>query len=222
MQCKFCGREGLSLNSNIQHELRCKKNPDKIKVIPSYGMLGKTGSNQYIKAEQLGLPKPVLSDETREKFRISSASQTWTEERRINHRQAMRRAVEHNPESYTSSNRGRTKQIEYDGIKFQGKWELEFYCWAKDNEFNLIRPTVGFKYTWNGDRTYFPDFYIESLDSYVEVKGYETERDRAKWNQFTKKLCVIKKKEIKEIQDDKFTVDSLIKLIYNSHNGPLA
>ena len=204
MQCKFCGRERSSFQSNIQHEIRCKKNPDGIKVKPSYGMLGKKGSNQYIKAEQLGLPKPVLSYETREKIRIASANQTWTEERRINHRQAMRRAVEHNPESYTSSNRGRTKQIEYDGIKFQGKWELEFYCWAKDNELNLIRSIVGFKYTWNGDRTYFPDFYIESLDLYVEVKGYETERDRAKWLQFPKKLRIIREVVITAIRKKTF------------------
>lgn len=62
----------------------------------------------------------------------------------------------------------------------------------------------GFTYTWNGERTYFPDFYIESLDLYVEVKGYETDRDRAKWLHFPKKLCIIKAAEIKKIRQGSF------------------
>ena len=64
--------------------------------------------------------------------------------------------------------------------------------------------TEGFPYIWNGERTYFPDFYIESLDLYVEIKGYETDRDKAKWKQFPKKLRVIKKKEINEIKKNCF------------------
>ena len=59
---------------------------------------------------------------------------------------------------------------------------------------------TGFEYEWNGKRTYFPDFYIESMDMYVEVKGYETERDRAKWLQFKGKLRIIKEEDIKQIR----------------------
>jgi hypothetical protein len=38
------------------------------------------------------------------------------------------------------------------------------------------------------------------LDLYIEVKGYETDRDRAKWKYFPKKLRVIRSKDIKEIR----------------------
>jgi predicted nuclease of restriction endonuclease-like RecB superfamily len=61
-----------------------------------------------------------------------------------------------------------------------------------------------------GDRTYFPDFYIESLDLYVEIKGYETERDRAKWFQFPHKLVVLKLDEINQIKNGTFSG-----LVYN-------
>jgi hypothetical protein len=47
---------------------------------------------------------------------------------------------------------------------------------------------------------YVPDFWIEELQSYVEVKGYETELDRCKWSQFTENLIVWKRKELTEMQ----------------------
>lgn len=116
----------------------------------------------------------------------------------------MKRAVLNNPESYSSSNRGRAKQIIVDGIKLIGQWEVDFYLWAKGQGLKPKRPTEAFKYEWNGSRWYHPDFYIESLDLYIEVKGYETDRDRAKWLHFPKKLRIIKKEEIKQIRNNTF------------------
>jgi hypothetical protein len=84
----------------------------------------------------------------------------------------MKKAVEENPESYTASNRGRTKQIEYDGIKFQGKWELEFYMYCKTNNIQIERPTEWFEYNWNGTRKYFPDFYIKVKNNLGKMKKY--------------------------------------------------
>jgi hypothetical protein len=160
-------------------------------------MLGKKGANQYSYGA-------TCSDETRKKLSEASKKQVWDDSRRKNLSDAMKKAVENNPESYTSSNRGRTKQIMLDGMKFQGQWEVDFYTWAKNAGLNPIRPTTGFKYIWNGERTYFPDFYIESLDMYIEVKGYETDRDRAKWSQFKGNLRIIKEVEIKQIRQGCF------------------
>jgi YHS domain-containing protein len=167
-------------------------------------MLGKKGGNQFTKAKQLGLPPPVVTEETRKKISVHSKAIVWDEQRKKNHSEAMKRAVQENPESYTSSNRGRTKQIEYDGIKFQGQWELDFYKWAKDQGLDPKRPNRSFKYEWKGERYYHPDFYIESQNAYIEVKGYETDRDRAKWDQFPEKLVIIKEQQIKEIRNNVF------------------
>lgn len=201
MFCQYCNRIAESIRSNQQHEIRCKKNPSGVQVKPSYGMLGKKGANQYTYGAE-------MTAETKKK--ISKTSTDWNNKRwsnpenRIKHSLIMKKAVENNPEAYTSANRGRTKQIIIDGIKLQGKWEVDFYNWAKENNLNPIRPTKGFKYEWNGERTYYPDFYIESKNLYVEVKGYETERDRSKWLQFPEKLCIIKETEIKKIRQGCF------------------
>jgi hypothetical protein len=191
--CKFCGKECKSINSKAQHELYCKSNPDRKHKIPSYGMLGKKGlttNNQWSKHDY------AISESTRQKLITAGKNQTWSDERKAKHSASMKLAVENNPESYTSSNRGRTKQITYEGIKFQGSWELDFYKWCVTNKISCIRNTEGFKYTWNGERTYYPDFYLSDLDLYIEVKGYKTERDIAKWEQFPKRLRVIEKHDI--------------------------
>ena len=33
---------------------------------------------------------------------------------------------------------------------------------------------------------YTPDFYLTDLKQYVEIKGYKTAKDQAKWDQFPK------------------------------------
>lgn len=189
--CRYCEKEFTTKIGLSNHECRCPKNP-----------------NRKIQ---------TLTEEGRRRKSESSKSQVWSKERREKLSKAMKAAVDRNPESYTSANRGRTKQIIYDGITFQGKWELDFYKWAKVAGLSPTRVVEGFKYTWKGDRTYFPDFYIEMYDLYIEVKGYETDRDRAKWDQFTKTLAVVKSNSIKELRSGSFTVDKLLALQYNKN-----
>ena len=171
-------------------------------------MLGKKGANQYTYGAEM------LSS-TKEK--ISQATKTYNESRwsipenRAKHSAAMKRAVAINPAAYSSSNRGRTKQQIINGVKCQGQWEDDFYTWALAQGLTPTRVEQGFPYIWNGrEHTYFPDFYIETLNVYVEVKGYETERDRAKWLHFPHKLCIIKAREIKEIRKNLFRAGSLV------------
>ncbi len=203
--CKFCGKEGKNSNSHKNHQRLCKNNPER-KIdylkdnLKSYNRLDKKGTNQYIKAKELGLPKPELSEESREKIRKSSLGRKMSEDWKKKHSEIMKKAVSEHPESYTASNRGRTKQIEYDGIKFIGKWELDFYLFCKENNILIERNEKWFEYQWNGNRKYFPDFYLPELDLYIEVKGYETDRDKAKWKYFPHKLKVIKKDDIYAIR----------------------
>jgi hypothetical protein len=128
-----------------------------------------------------------------------------SEEKRKQISEMMKKRIAENPEAFMGGRRGRVKQVIMDGIKLQGKWEVEFYKWAKINGLNPQRCTRGFPYEWNGSRTYFPDFYLPNLDLYIEVKGYERERDLAKWSQFPEKLIVLKKQEIEEIKKGTFS-----------------
>jgi hypothetical protein len=200
MNCFFCQKQCKNDNSLKQHEIRCKLNPNKIEVKPSFGMRGKKGKNQFTKADELGVSRPEVSEKTRQLLSESSKKYVWLEERKEDHSRVMKEVVKKNPYSYTSSNRGRTKQIEFDGIKFQGSWELIFYNYCKSNQIPVERCVESFPYTWEGERSYFPDFYLPDRDLYIEIKGYETERDRRKWEAFPRPLKVLKQSDITAIK----------------------
>ena len=136
----------------------------------------------------------------------------WTAELRKKHSEKMKQVVNENPESYSSKNVcGRVKTIptvDSFGIETHclGKWELAVVNFLNkknikwSNKIDKI-----FNYEWNGGvHRYFPDFYLTDYDAYIEVKGYERGRDRAKWNQFKEKLIIIKKKEIQQIKEDSY------------------
>lgn len=68
-----------------------------------------------------------------------------------------------------------------------------------------FNPDSLFEYIFeNKKRLYFPDFYLPQYDFWIEIKGYETPKDKAKWNYFPLTLKVLKKCDIKKIKDDTF------------------
>lgn len=71
LKCNYCNLDKNTKNSLVQHELYCIKNPNRKQKTPSYGMLGKRGSNQFVKARRLGLPIPKLSASTKEKMQTA-------------------------------------------------------------------------------------------------------------------------------------------------------
>ena len=208
--CKYCKSIRKNANSKRQHETRCKENPKRIAVVSNFieynrklrvGDLFKEHSNQYVKAKKLGLPKPEISDLTRKKL-SEGRKFLWTEEARQIKSATMKRVVLENPESYSASNVcGRTKITEYKGFKLNGSWELEVAKWLDVLEINWTNKiAIPFEYEWQGGlHLYFPDFYLPEKDLYIEVKGYERDRDRCKWS-VVSNLLVLKAKEIQLIQ----------------------
>ena len=103
---------------------------------------------------------------------------------------------------------GRCPKYDYSSpiagdIKVDGSWELIFcryadavgLTWKRNKQrFPYVRPD-------GKDSTYQPDFYVDEWKSYVEVKGYETDLDTAKWSQFPEKLTVLRKNEISELDE---------------------
>ena len=184
LSCEYCGQSRSSFLGLKIHETRCANNP---------------------------LQKPkLISEETRKKISNANKGKKMTDENRLKVSEGMKRAVLKHPEAYTSSNRGRVKQIIIDDVKLHGSWEVIFYTWAKENNLKPNRCLKGFDYFWNGKiRKYFPDFYLPDLNLYVEVKGYETEQDREKWKQFPERIIVLRKNEIQEIKKDLYLVEQL-------------
>ena len=211
LECRYCGSLRKNDNSLRNHERLCRHNPNKQQLESNFkeynnrvksGEIVRIYTNQFTKAKALGLPTPEVSSETREKISVAGKKRIWTEEDRERQSNSMKRAVEKYPESYSAKNVcGRTKLVEYRGYTLNGKWELIVARWLDDCNIswtNSIQQEI--YYEWQGKQhRYFPDFYLPEKDLYVEVKGYERDRDRAKWKVVTN-LLVLKAKEIQQIQ----------------------
>ncbi len=94
------------------------------------------------------------------------------------------------------------KHIKYKNWKGEemtllGSWEERVAKYLDEHRISWTRPKNGIRYTYkNQEHYYFPDFYLTDLDVFVEVKGYETDRDREKWKQFPFKLVILNKDHI--------------------------
>lgn len=219
-QCMFCLKLCKNSNSLRNHQRLCKSNPNR-DISNFEKMTTEQIKNMrhgaYISEESKQKTRDLLKQRHAEgRYKSAHANRKgkyigpdWTEEKRERQSEIMKRVSKENPESYSSSNRGRTKQIEKYGIKFQGSWELTFYEFCLENHIECLRNYNGFDYIWNGNRTYYPDFYLPQIDSYVEIKGYKTERDVAKWSYFPKNLVVIQRYEIKLMQKNLFKINDL-------------
>lgn len=156
----------------------------------------------------------ILSEETRKKMSKASVirnKQIWTSEKRKQHSIKMKSVVSDNPDSYASRNIcGRTKRIPYGNTYVNGNWELCVAKWLDTNNIRWTNNVMGIPYIWNSnEHLYFPDFYLLDYDIYVEVKGYERDRDRCKWKA-VKNLKVIKKKEIDLISNNLFDINNFL------------
>jgi transcriptional regulator len=90
-------------------------------------------------------------------------------------------------------------------VKLMGRWELEYAQYLDDNNIEWRRPKEKFYYEYSGLKSgsgyYTPDFFLIKEEIYIEIKGYETDKDRAKWKWFPvdHKHKVLKYQDLKEI-----------------------
>lgn len=213
MNCKYCEKICKNDNSLRNHERLCRNNPSRQILKSNFIEYNKKrkhekipSSNQFIKAKQEGRIQKV-SEETKTKISKAFKGRILSENHKIKISQGMVKAVKENPESYSSSNvNGRAKKVIYKDTILDSSWEYEFAKWCDENSVKWVRNVVGFDYDWNGPRTYFPDFYLPEMDLYVEVKGYERERDLIKYRAVAN-LVIVKKDDIKNIQMGEFKLE---------------
>lgn len=202
--CQYCGKLCKNANSLRNHERLCKQNPNRQY---SYFSLhrGKTitwtPENRYTKAKKLGLPKPQLSEETRQK--LSNAIKKRTPDFLAENAKKISKTVKRKVANGTWHNsRGKKYVVEYKGIKFDSSWEVAYAKFLDSKNIRWKRNTDSFCYFWNNENhNYTPDFYLVDTNEYVEIKGWEQERDRAKWSQFPtdKTLIILKEEDLKRL-----------------------
>jgi|688.fasta_scaffold212056_1 hypothetical protein len=159
-------------------------------------------ANSRDMSKRRGIPH---SPETLEKCR-AKANEYWSnEENREKFSKVMKEAVLRNPDSYSKNNvSGRAKMYEVldscgNSTKVKGKWELKVAEYLNEKGIRWTNNMIPFAYEWKGKfHLYFPDFFLIDKNEYVEVKGYKTDRDEAKWSQVSN-LIVIEKEDLRRL-----------------------
>jgi hypothetical protein len=183
--CKYCKKENKNLNSNTQHEIRCKENSGR--VIPFE--VGKKNKNKI--PWNKGLTKDT--DDRVKSYSIKIANKIKGEENPFygkNHTNETKKIIS---EKLSLNNKGgKCKWYESFTPKgklflVQGTWELKFTKFLNLIDDEWIKIGIGkneHSYKWideNGKiRTYTPDFWSPKLKKYFEIKGYWREKDKIK------------------------------------------
>jgi hypothetical protein len=210
--CEFCNKICKNTNSKRQHEIRCKLNP---KAIISKGNGGANKGNTW--SEEQKKKHSVIQKEVQNRPDVRKATGERNSKMRTKYfsdpanrekqSKSMLEAVKKHPESYSASNvSGRVKSYEVGEFTVKGTWELEVAKYLNINDIkwtNIIDPIP---YEWNGKvHSYFPDFYLTDFGIYIEVKGYQRDKDLAKW-EVLDNLIIIKQKEINEIKNNEYNI----------------
>lgn len=197
LTCKFCSDLRKNENSLRNHERMCSKNPAKQdSPFAKYHELGikpwNKGRTDLGPAWNRGLPgtfagrkhsevtKKKMSDDIKKRYAAG-----W------------------------ECKAGRCKKYEYTSpiagnIKLDGTWELSVAKYLDTLGVSWERNKKRFEYIREDGRcsTYQPDFFVADWDLFIEVKGYETDLDRLKWEQFPHKLEVWRRSKIEQIIGD--------------------
>ena len=210
--CIYCGKICKNDNSLRNHERLCKENPDRQILVSNFikwneyraGKHLQKASNQYIKAKETG-DIYSISDETRKRISDAAKGRVHTKEQKEHLSKKMKDVAKDNPNYSFSKNKYFKKEI-INGFRMDSSWESIFANYLNQNNIKWIKSKKSFKYIFeNEEHSYYPDFYLEDFDLYVEIKGQETERDKAKYK-VVENLIVLKQPEIEMIEKENFDI----------------
>ena len=212
--CPKCNQEIKS--SRQKHLSYCTGQGPRRLVVHTYGC--KRGSKEFSKRISEGIKNRYLNDSDyknrilRSRIKNGTLNNSWDKVSHENKKLQSERArfnIQRRYENGWDPKAGRAPKYKYRDFTVDGSWELTFCEWADKSNISFSRNKQRFDYIDEAGihRKYKPDFLID--DVYVEVKGYETERDRCKWKSFQHNLIVLKRPEIKMIRKGLFTIKDL-------------
>lgn len=174
-KCGFCGKEYKRISDQHQHEKWCKKNPNHLikkssssseKWLEAMHQRKGHGTNQFTKAKKLGLPPPVSPNK---------GKQVWfgkkhSEESKKKISESMRKLIREGNREYSFLHR---KSYEFEGERLDSSYELKVAQELKEHKIKFETHPNGLSYRGNDGtiRTYFPDFYLEDFDVYLDPKN---------------------------------------------------
>lgn len=197
MTCIYCNNKFSSTNKLRNHQLRCKLNPDYENRMDIYknseGFKNRKINNQYTKAEELGIEKPKMSEEHKEKIRKANLGRVHSEYSKKLISEKMRKAHKEGRAWNIGKSRWKNKKS-YPEKYFTTYFNNEL----EDKEFRCEYPVdiYSLDFAWlhkkkcieiDGEQHYRFEEYKERdkrKDNCLELNGWKILRIR--WTEFLK------------------------------------
>jgi len=191
--CKYCGKECKNKNSLAQHEIRCKENPNRIKISNNIlyikhhksGTKGKICISDgikelYIKEEELNEYLKLGYYKGRSKIvNYKSTGKASTVEKENLRKEKISKTMKQNNCGGYRKGSGRGYEGWYKGIFCDSSWELAFLVYYLEHNLYIERCKEKREYIWNNEKhIYIPDFITDN--GIIEIKGYKTEQSESK------------------------------------------
>ena len=202
LYCQYCGKECISLNSLRQHEIRCRKNENKI--ICKGGCGNNKGKIKGYKWLTDGINQIFVSPNKFNEylnlgwhFGISNITKEYisksligkpngkasTEEKELERKKKISNSMKGNTNWMYNKHHGNAKQGWYNGIHCDSTWELAFLVYYKEHNLYIERCKEQYDFIWeNKIHKYIPDFITD--EGIIEIKGRKTKKSLEKENQF--------------------------------------
>jgi hypothetical protein len=196
--CSYCKKEVSKLGISA-HERYCQANPNRL----TKGLGGrKKGTTPWNKGIKTG-KNPKISQALTGK----SNGRALTPESEELRRNKISESMKANPlAGGLRIGSGRGIKGWYDSsiagsVYLRSSYEFRVAEYFDSKNINWRANTEAFNYMFNGEaHKYYPDFYLIDLDCYVEVKGFKTKKDQAKWENFPNKLVVLYENDIRHLE----------------------
>lgn len=217
--CKVCSKEFLdrrkyaghvSSHSRGENYSKTRRNPNKdytknINHICKYCSVSfETGQKLGYHISRCERNPNFESIDTNRRKKLSIASKSRTPELREQISKKVSATVREKVKNGTwHFSFSKTRCYDYKGIRLYGSWELKYAMYLDSKNIQWEQNKKRFPYVYEGkDRFYIPDFYLPKEDIYIEIKGYETEKDKAKWQYFKHTLIVLKYDDLRKLGID--------------------
>lgn len=205
LSCQFCGKLCKNTNSLCNHERLCKHNPSK-----QESNLAQSFATGHI-AWNKGLTKETDSrvanngEQIRQYYKVNVSPRLGIPLTEQHKASISKTILEKSKRGEWHTSLARKMHFKYKGNDLHGSWELAYAMYLDDNSIKWERCKKRFSYYYEGSLHYYtPDFYLLDTNSYIEVKGFKTDKDDAKWRQFPKSesLTVLFYNDLKELGID--------------------
>lgn len=176
LYCEFCGKECYSRNSLLNHQRRCRYNPNQL-VSSGAFQKGATAWNKGLTKEtdkRVAAHSEQVKQTKKNKPQVN-CGRASTPEKEFERRAKIAAYAKTRGLGGLTPKAGRGKKGWYKGYFCDSTYELVFVIYNIDNNIFFKRCDRSYSYTVdNKEYRYHPDFELAD-GSLVEIKGYHTE-----------------------------------------------